>query len=236
MAAPPVGARPPRVPRRVARAAGDLVRRRRGRRHRAARPQRRRQDDDAAGADGARRPPRPDRARRARTITSTATYKIVRRGVGYVPEDRDVFCRLSRSTRTCGSPSATAEPRYDLVYELFPELKERGAAARRDALGRPAADGRDRPGAPEREPCAARSTSPPRDCRRCSSPRSRTCSRASSELTTVLLVEQNLGVVRRVARDAIVLDTGRVVHIGPADELLDDKPMVHRLLGVGAAE
>jgi branched-chain amino acid transport system ATP-binding protein len=54
-----------------------------------------------------------------------------------------------------------------------------------------------------------------------------------SELATVLLVEQNLSVVQRVARDAVVLDTGRVVHIGPAPELLDDKPMVHRMLGVG---
>ena len=44
-----------------------------------------------------------------------------------------------------------------------------------------------------------------------------------SELTTVLLVEQNLGVVQRVARDAVVLDTGRVVHTGPAKELLADK-------------
>ena len=55
-----------------------------------------------------------------------------------------------------------------------------------------------------------------------------------SELTTVLLVEQNLGVVQKLARDAIVLDTGRVVHIGPAQELLADRPMVHRMLGVGA--
>jgi len=54
-----------------------------------------------------------------------------------------------------------------------------------------------------------------------------------SELTTVLLVEQNLGVVQRVARDAVVLDTGRVVHVGPAAGLLEDKPLVHRLLGVG---
>jgi branched-chain amino acid transport system ATP-binding protein len=56
-----------------------------------------------------------------------------------------------------------------------------------------------------------------------------------SELTTVLLVEQNLGVVNRVARDAIVLDTGRVVHVGPAQELLANEPMVHRMLGVGHA-
>ena len=53
-----------------------------------------------------------------------------------------------------------------------------------------------------------------------------------SELTTVLLVEQNLGVVARVARDAVVLDTGRVVHTGPAQELLDDKPMSIACSGV----
>ena len=41
-----------------------------------------------------------------------------------------------------------------------------------------------------------------------------------SELTTVLLVEQNLGVVRRIARDAVVLDQGRVVHASDAKELL----------------
>jgi branched-chain amino acid transport system ATP-binding protein len=53
-----------------------------------------------------------------------------------------------------------------------------------------------------------------------------------SELTTVLLVEQNLGVVRRVARDAVVLDTGRVVHAGPAADLLADRGRVQQLLGV----
>ena len=51
--------------------------------------------------------------------------------------------------------------------------------------------------------------------------------------TTVLLVEQNLGVVERVARDVVVLDTGRVVHVGPARELLENKTMVNRMLGVG---
>ena len=37
-----------------------------------------------------------------------------------------------------------------------------------------------------------------------------------SELTTILLVEQNLGVVRRIAKHAVVLDQGRVVHEGDA--------------------
>jgi branched-chain amino acid transport system ATP-binding protein len=50
----------------------------------------------------------------------------------------------------------------------------------------------------------------------------------------VLLVEQNLDVVRRVAAHVVVLDTGRVVHAGPADELLADRERVHSLLGVAA--
>ena len=52
------------------------------------------------------------------------------------------------------------------------------------------------------------------------------------EHTTVLLVEQNLGVVRHVAEHVVVLDQGRVVHMGPAPEFLADRPLVHKLLGV----
>ena len=55
-----------------------------------------------------------------------------------------------------------------------------------------------------------------------------------SELTTVLLVEQNLGVVRKIARDAIVLDQGRVAHAGDATELLEQPELVRRLLSVSA--
>jgi branched-chain amino acid transport system ATP-binding protein len=55
-----------------------------------------------------------------------------------------------------------------------------------------------------------------------------------SELTTVLLVEQNLGVVRRIAHDVIVLDQGRVVHEAPAAELLARPELVKRLLSVSA--
>ena len=43
-----------------------------------------------------------------------------------------------------------------------------------------------------------------------------------SETETMLLVEQNLGVVRRIARDAIVLDAGRVTYAGSAEALLSD--------------
>ena len=54
----------------------------------------------------------------------------------------------------------------------------------------------------------------------------------AAELATVLLVEQNLAVVGRVAKNVVVLDSGRVVHAGPAAELLADPERVRGLLGV----
>ena len=53
-----------------------------------------------------------------------------------------------------------------------------------------------------------------------------------AEHTTVLLVEQNPPLERRVARDAVVLDTGRVVHAAPAAELMADDALLDSQLGV----
>jgi branched-chain amino acid transport system ATP-binding protein len=61
-------------------------------------------------------------------IRSTRTHKIVRRGVGYVPEDRDVFSTLTVD-ENLRLAERDAEPRYDLVYDLFPELRTRGKQA-----------------------------------------------------------------------------------------------------------
>jgi branched-chain amino acid transport system ATP-binding protein len=54
----------------------------------------------------------------------------------------------------------------------------------------------------------------------------------AAESTPMLLVEQDLRVVTRLAQVVVVMAEGRVVHTGPAAELLSDTSLVQRLLGV----
>ncbi len=164
-------------------------------------------------------------------IRRVPTHKIVRRGVGYVPEDRDVFAALTVE-ENLRLAERDAEPRYDLVYDLFPELRERGKQAAGTLSGgqqQMLAIGR----ALLNENRVLLVDEPTKGLSPLLVTEVAQVLERVSELTTVLLVEQNLGVVQRVARHAVVLDTGRIVHIGPARELLDDKPMIHRMLGVG---
>ncbi len=164
-------------------------------------------------------------------VTRLPTHKVIRRGLGYVPEDRDVFRGLSVD-ENLRLAERNGGARYDLVYELFPELRERGrqlagtlsgGQQQMVAIGRALLN--DNRLLLVDEPTKGLAPSLVTEVAN--------VLERLRETTTVLLVEQNLGVVRRVARDVVVLDQGRVVHASPAAELLADRERVHRLLGVG---
>jgi branched-chain amino acid transport system ATP-binding protein len=163
-------------------------------------------------------------------LSKLPTHKIVGRGVGYVPEDRDVFAGLTvKENFELAERNGSA--RYDLVYELFPELHERaeqkagtlsGGQQQMVAIGR-ALLNENRillVDEPTKGLAPLLVTEVARVLERV------------SETETMLLVEQNLGVVQRIARDAIVLDAGRVTYAGSAEALLSDPDRVRSLLGV----
>ena len=167
-------------------------------------------------------------------VTKLRTHAIVRRGVGYVPEDRDVFAGLTVE-ENLRLAERNGSARYDLVYDLFPELRER-AAQRAGTLS----------GGQQQMVAIARALLNENRLLLIDEPTkglapflvtevAKVLERAA-EIATVLLVEQNLGVVQRLARDVVVLDQGRVVHTGPAAELLADPERVRRFLGVARAE
>ena len=56
----------------------------------------------------------------------------------------------------------------------------------------------------------------------------------AAEAVPVLLVEQNLALVRRLAGTCAVLADGRTAHRGDTAELLADEEAARRLLGVGS--
>lgn len=163
-------------------------------------------------------------------VTAMPTHKIIRLGIGYVPEDREVFAGLTVA-ENLRLASRVANPDYNLVYDLFPVLRER-APQRAGTLS----------GGEQQMVAIARALLNRNSLLLVDEPTKGLAPRVVTEvatvlerigeLTTVVLVEQNLAVLQRLARHVVVLDGGRVVHEGPAQGLLDDPTQVRRFLGV----
>ncbi|HEV3479089.1 MAG TPA: ABC transporter ATP-binding protein [Gaiellaceae bacterium] len=166
-------------------------------------------------------------------VVRERTDRIVRRGVGYVPEDRDVFATLTVA-ENLRLAERNGAAHYDLVYDLFPELRQRGSQRAGTLSGgqqQMLAIGR----ALLNENRLLLIDEPTKGLAPLLVTEVAKALEKAAEITTVLLVEQNLGVVRRIADQVVVLDVGRVVHAGPAAAFLDDAELIHRHLGVSGA-
>ena len=168
-------------------------------------------------------------------IGTLRTYEIVRRGIAYVPEDRDVFSSLSVEENLQLAERPGNALRYDLVYELFPEMKARGKQRAGTLSGgqqQMLAISRALLSAGNRlllvdEPTKGLSPLVVRDVV--------DALKRASEVVTILLVEQNLSVAHKLARDAIVLDQGRVGYVGTVDALMSDPALARHHLGLRPA-
>lgn len=172
---------------------------------------------------------------RGEDITTLPTHRIASLGIAYVPEDREVFASLTVTENLRIAIRRGTPGHWDRVYELFPELKTRatqlagslsGGQQQMVSLGRALMNDNDLLLVDE----PTKGLAP-----RIVTEVTETLARAA-ELAPVVLVEQNLAVVRALAEQVVVISSGRVVHTGGAVEFLDDAALTARHLGVSAGD
>jgi branched-chain amino acid transport system ATP-binding protein len=165
-------------------------------------------------------------------IETMAIHRRNRLGLGYVPQEREIFPSLTVEENLLVAARAGGWT-LDAVYDLFPALQERrGNSGNRLSGGEQQmlAVGRALVGAPKLllldEPTEGLA---PIVVEALSDALARI--RDASGLA-ILLVEQRVDLALGFARDAIVLDRGRIVWRGASADLNADEATKHRLLGV----
>jgi len=172
-----------------------------------------------------------------RRLNDVASYEVVSHGIAHVPENRRLFPKLTvEENLRMGAfvPQARAhfEGRLARVYQLFPRMEERrrqragtlsGGEQQMCAIGRALMSGPkllllDEPSA-GLAPVVVQSIF-------------ETVRRMSAEGYTVLIVEQNIRQVLKVASRGYVLETGRIRAAGTAAELLDTDDIRKAYLGL----
>ena len=162
-------------------------------------------------------------------IVAMPTHKIVQMGMGYVPEDREIFASLTVK-ENLSLAARDEQPNYDLVYSLFPELLTR-TSQRAGTLS----------GGQQQMVAIARALLNQNKILVVDEPTKGLAPKLVTEVanalahvadhSTMLIVEQNLALVKAIAQNIIVMDQGKVVFEG-GPENLQDETFVKSMLGV----
>jgi branched-chain amino acid transport system ATP-binding protein len=165
-------------------------------------------------------------------ISLLATYRRVSAGLGYVPQEREIFPSLTlrENLEVAAKPGPWTEK---TVFELFPRLAERAdnrgnqlsggeqqmLAIGRALIGNPTVLLMDEP-SEGLAPVIVEELA-----------------RAVKRLTqagglTTILVEQNSRLALEISPRAVVMDRGRIVYDGPSETLRNDPAKLEQFIGV----
>jgi branched-chain amino acid transport system ATP-binding protein len=167
-------------------------------------------------------------------ITGKEAYELVPKGVGYVPQTKNVFPSLTVRENLemgCYLRPSLFDTRFEYVAELFPRLRERAAVRAGSLSGgerQMVAMGR----ALMLEPTVLLLDEPSAGL----SPHLQDevflqCRRINATGVAILMVEQNARRCLQVVHRAYVLDQGRNAYTGTGRELLSDPNVIELYLG-----
>ena len=169
-------------------------------------------------------------------ITACATYQRVWHGLGYIPQEREIFPSLSVQENLTVVSNYRQRISVSRIYELFPLLYERRShmgnqlsggeqqmlAIGRALLGNPSVLLMDEPSEGLAPVIVDELQSTMRTLR-------------EQESLAIILVEQNSRVALNFAERCIVMNRGQIVRDGPSVELRSNVELLDRLVGIDIA-
>jgi len=178
----------------------------------------------------------PARAGRVRfageEIRGWPAYKVAQRGIGLVPEGRQIFPNLTVRENLVATASGAGEWTLERVHELFPRLAERATSMGNQLSGgeqQMLAIGRALMTNPRLlildEATEGLAPLIRRDIWNCLAQLKRTG-------LSILVIDKNVGALMRVADRHVIIERGRVVWEGASAALAAAPDVQHRYLGV----